>query len=382
MENYTSPWLNDELKVLQEAVRRFIAEEFVPNYERWIHQGMVDREAWYKAGSMGILCASIPEEYGGAGGTFAHEVVIAQELIRAGITGFSNGVHSGILAHYILAYGTEEQKMKWLPKMATGEMVGAIAMTEPGAGSDLGGITTTARTEGDHYIINGSKTFITNGIHANLICVVAKTDPKLGHKGMSLIMVEPDGLDGFSRGAPLQKIGMKAADTAELFFDDMRVPCANVLGGVEGKGFSHLMQQLPRERMNIAVIAVTTMERAIEVTVQHVKDRKAFGKHLIDFQNTRFKLAECKTEAVIGRVFVDHCIQRVLDGTLDLPTAAMAKWWMSQKQCDIVDECMQHFGGYGYILEYPISRMYTDSRVQKVYGGANEIMKELIARSL
>lgn len=382
MENYNSPWMDEDLKVLRDAVRQFYAKEFVPHYERWIAQGMVDRDAWNKAGAMGILCASIPEEYGGAGGTFAHEVVIAQELVRAGINGFSNGVHSGILAHYILAYGTEEQKKRWLPKMASGEVVGAIAMTEPGAGSDLGGITTTAKRQGDFYLLNGSKTFITNGIHANLICVVVKTDPALGYKGISLLMLETENLEGFSRGLPLKKLGMKAADTAELFFDNVRVPAADLLGNEEGKGFAQLMNQLPRERLYIAVAAVTVMERAISETVKHVKERKAFGKHLIDFQNTRFKLAECKTEATIARVFVDHCIERALDGSLDLATAAMAKWWTTQKQCEIVDECMQHFGGYGYILEYPISQMYADSRVQKVYGGSNEIMKELIARTL
>ncbi len=382
MDHYRSPWMNDELRLLQEAVRQFYAEEFVPHYERWIEQGMVDREAWNKAGEMGILCASIPEEYGGAGGTFAHEAVIARELSRAGITGFSNGVHSGILAHYILVYGTEEQRRKWLPKMATGEMVGAIAMTEPGAGTDLGGISMTARLENGNYRLNGSKTFITNGHHADLICVVAKTDPALGHKGISLIMVETGNLDGFSRGLPLKKLGMKAADTTELFFDDVLVPASNLLGDKKGEGFAQLLQQLPRERMYIAVTAVAVMERALELTVEYVKERKAFGKHLIDFQNTRFKLAECKTEAKIARIFVDHCIERVLDGTLDTATAAMAKWWTTQKQCEIVDECMQHFGGYGFMLEYPIAHMYADSRVQKIYGGSNEIMKELIARSL
>ncbi len=382
MENYNSPWMNDELRVLQDAVRQFFAKEFVPHYERWIEQGMVDREAWTKAGEMGILCASIPEEYGGAGGTFAHDAVIAQELIRAGISGFNVGVHSVILAHYILSYGTEEQKMRWLPKMVSGEIVGAIAMTEPGTGSDLGGVTTTARREGSHYVINGSKTFITNGIHANLICVVTKTDTGVGHKGISLLMAETENLEGFTRGRALKKLGLKASDTTELFFDNARVPDSCLLGGEEGKGFAQLMNQLPRERLYIAVNAVTMMERAIHETVKHVKERKAFGKHLIDFQNTRFKLAECKTEATIARIFLDHCIERVLDATLDLPTAAMAKWWTTQKQCEIVDECMQHFGGYGYIMEYPIAHMYADSRVQKVYGGSNEIMKELIARSL
>lgn len=382
MTIYKSPWMDDDLMVLQDSVRQFYAKEFVPNYERWMEQGMVDRDAWNKAGGMGILCASIPEEYGGGGGTFAYDAVIMQEQDRAGISGFSNAVHSGIMAHYILAYGTETQKKKWLPKMASGEMVGAIVMTEPGAGSDLGAITTTARREGDHYVINGSKTFISNGIHSTLLCVVAKTDPSLGHKGVSLIIVETDGLAGFSRGRPLKKIGQKAADTAELFFDNVRAPVSNLLGDEEGKGFAQLMNQLPRERMFSALRAVVMIERAMDVTVQYVKERKAFGNRLIDFQNTRFKLAERETEARIARVFVDNCIEKVLAGTLDNPTAAMAKWWTTQKQCEIVDECLQFFGGYGYMLEYPIAQMYIDARAQKIYAGTNEIMKEIIARSL
>lgn len=382
MENYTSPWLNDELNVLQDAVRCFYEKEFAPQYERWMEQGMVDRDAWNKAGEMGILCASIPEEYGGGGGSFAHDAVIIQEQSRAGIIGFSNAVHSCVLAHYILAYGTEVQKRNWLPKMASGEVVGAIAMTEPGAGSDLGGITTSARRVGDHYIINGSKTFITNGFHANLICIAVKTDTAAGHRGISLIMLETDGVEGFSRGLPLKKLGTKVADTTELFFDNVRVPVANLLGNEEGKGFSQLMNQLPRERMIIAIKAVTMMERAIEAAVQHVKERKVFGKRLLDFQNTRFKLAECQTHATIARIFVDHCVAKELEGALDIPTAAMAKWWPTQKACEVVDECLQLFGGYGYMLEYPISGMYVDARLMKIYGGTNEIMKEVIAREL
>lgn len=382
MKAYKSPWMNDELRILQESVRQFYTEEFMPHYERWCEQGVIDRDAWIKAGNMGILLPSIPEDYGGAGGTFAHDLVIQEELYRLGITGFNVNVHGCILAHYILSYGTEEQKKKWLPKMATGEMIGAIAMTEPGAGSDLGNITTSANLEGDYYIINGSKTFITNGATADLVCVVTKTAPELKHKGISLIMVETDGLEGFSRGKPLKKIGQKASDTTELFFDNVRVPVSNLLGTEEGKGFAQLMAQLPRERMYIALRAMAFIERAIEVTVEYVKERKVFGKPLMEFQNSRFKLAECKTEATIARVFFDHCVEEVLAGNLDSTTSAMAKWWMTQKQCDIVDECCQFFGGYGYMLEYPIAHMYADSRVQKIYGGANEIMKELIARSL
>jgi len=382
MKTYKSPWMNDELRILQDAVRQFYAAEFAPHYERWCEQGVVDREAWIKAGGMGILLPSIPEEYGGSGGTFAHDLVIQEELYRQGITGFNVNVHGCILAHYILSYGTEEQKNKWLPKMATGEMIGAIAMTEPGAGSDLGNITTSAKREGDHYVINGSKTFITNGATADLVCVVVKTAPELKHKGISLVMVETDGLDGFSRGKPLKKIGQKASDTTELFFDNVRVPVSSLLGTEEGKGFAQLMGQLPRERMYIALRAIAFIERAIEETVQYVKDRKVFGKPLLEFQNTRFKLAERKTEAKIARVFFDYCVGEVLAGNLDTTTSAMAKWWMTQKQCEIVDECFQFFGGYGYMMEYPIAHMYADSRVQMIYGGANEIMKELIARSL
>ncbi len=382
METYKSPWMNDELRILQDAVRQFYAAEYAPHYERWCEQGVIDRDAWIKAGEMGILLSSVPEEYGGSGGTFAHDLVIQEELYRQGITGFNINVHGCILAHYILSYGTEEQKHKWLPKMATGEMIAAIAMTEPGAGSDLGNITTSAKREGDHYVINGSKTFITNGSTADLVCVVVKTDPKLKHKGISLVMVETEELQGFSRGKPLKKIGQKASDTTELFFDNVRVPVSSLLGTEEGKGFAQLMGQLPRERMYIALRAIAFIERAIEETVQYVKDRKVFGKPLLEFQNTRFKLAERKTEAMIARVFFDYCVGEVLAGNLDTTTSAMAKWWMTQKQCEIVDECFQFFGGYGYMMEYPIAHMYADSRVQTIYGGANEIMKELIARSL
>lgn len=383
MQSYQSPWLNDELLMLQDNVRRFYQTEFVPQHERWCEQGYVDREVWNKAGEMGLLCASIPEQYSGAGGSFLHDVVIFEEQLRAGITSFGNQVHSGIVAPYIAAYGSEQQKQTWLPKMASGEMVAAIAMTEPGTGSDLQAVKTTARKEGDDYVINGAKTFITNGYHADLICVVAKTDTEAGGaKGISLIVVETADLPGFKHGEPLHKIGQKGQDTVELFFDEVGVPQANLLGAEEGKGFAQLMQQLPRERLIIASGAVAMMQRAIEYTTDYVKQRQAFGRALIEFQNTRFKLAECKTEAHIARVFVDDCIQRLLDGSLDATTGAMAKWWTTQKQCDIVDECLQLHGGYGYMLEYPIAQLYADSRVQKIYGGANEIMKELIAREL
>jgi len=381
MSNYVSSWMDDELKVLRDAVYQFYAEEFAPNEEKWKAQGMVDRDAWYKAGEMGILCPSIPEEYGGAGGTFAHETVISEELCRAGVSSFGSGIHS-IVSHYILAFCNEEQKKKWLGEMIAGEKIGAIAMTEPGAGSDLQGVTTTAVRDGDSYLINGSKTFITNGYLAELIIVVAKTDKAKGAKGTSLFMLDTRDLDGFSRGKPLKKIGMNGCDTTELFFDNVRIPVENLIGPEEGQGFIQLMQQLPFERLLLAVSAVACMEAAVEETVKYVKERKAFGKAIMDFQNTRFKLAECETEARIARVFLDHCIEQLMIGKLDSTTASMAKYWCSQKQCEIVDECLQLFGGYGYMMEYPIANMYVDSRVQKIYGGTNEIMKEMIARSL
>ncbi|MGX1197476.1 acyl-CoA dehydrogenase family protein [Parvibaculum sp. MBR-TMA-1.3b-4.2] len=381
-EGYKSPWLNEELEILQDAVKKFYEREFVPHVEKWNDQGCVDRDAWLKAGEAGILCASIPEEYGGGGGTFAHEMVITQEQSRAGVGGFGNSVHSGIVAHYVKAYGTEEQKKKWLPKMASGELVGAIAMTEPGTGSDLQGVKTTAKKDGNQYVLNGQKTFITNGQNADLICVVAKTDPEAGAKGTSLIMVETEEVEGFRRGRNLKKLGQKAQDTSELFFDDVKVPLTNLLGEDEGKGFIQLMQQLPQERLIIAVQACCAMEKAVALTAEYTKDRKAFGKSILDFQNTQFKLAECKTEATIARVFVDDCAVKLLDGKLDATTAAMAKWWTTEKENEIVDTCLQFFGGYGYMMEYPIAQMYADARIQKIYGGANEIMKMLIARTL
>lgn len=382
MSTYQSAWMTEELRMFQDAASKFFDKECVPHEERWAKQQMPDREIWTRLGAMGMLCASIPEQYGGGGGSFLHDTVVFCEQARALVSSLSNTVHSGILAHYILNYGTEEQKHKWLPRMASGAMVGAIAMSEPGAGSDLKSIRTRAVADGDDYVINGSKTFITNGYHADLVCLVVKTDPALGARGISLIMLETHDLQGFRRGRLLEKIGQKGQDTAELFFDDMRVPRANLLGGVEGQGFYQLMQQLPRERMYIAVQAVTTMDKAIEVTTAYVKDRIVFDQPLIEMQNARFKLAECKTEAHIARVFVDNCIERLMKGELDSATASMAKWWTTQKNCEIIDECLQLHGGYGYVLDYPIARMYVNARVGKIYGGSNEIMKELIARTL
>ena len=385
LENYTSPWMNEELHIMRDAVARFLEREFAPSMEKWEKQGFVDRDAWLKAGQAGLLCASIPAEYGGGGGNFKHEMVLVEELSYANITGFGNGVHSGIVAHYINSYATEEQKQNWLPKMASGEIVSAIAMTEPGAGSDLQAVKTSAIRDGDHYVLNGQKTFLTNGMSANLICVVAKTDPAETAKGISLIVVETEaveGADGFSRGRNLEKLGLKAQDTAEIFFDDVKVPVGNLLGTVEGKGFVQLMEQLPQERLIIAAGACAAIEKALRITSEYVKERKAFGKRILDFQNTQFKLAERFTEAKLARTFVDHCAMLLADGKLDDATAAMAKWWTTQKQNEIVDECLQFFGGYGYMMEYPIARMYADSRIQKIYGGSNEIMKLLIAREI
>ncbi|HLG99783.1 MAG TPA: acyl-CoA dehydrogenase family protein [Bryobacteraceae bacterium] len=378
---YQSSWMNEELQMFRKTASRFIREEFVPHEPRWREQHRPDAAAWTKAGETGLLLTDVPEEYGGGGGTFAHEAVMLEELAYAGVS-FGSGVHS-IVAHYVLSYGTEEQKRRWLPRMAKGELVGAIAMSEPVAGSDLQGIKTTARRDGDTYVINGSKTFITNGYHASLICVAVKTDTaQAAKKGISLIMVEAKNLPGYRVGRILEKVGTHGQDTCELFFDDVRVPADNLLGLEEGRGFYQMMEQLPYERLTVGVGAVAVMEQAVAVTTQHVKERRAFGKSLIEFQNTRFKLAECKTVTRVARVFLDDCIERLIAGELDTSTAAMAKYWLTDQQCQVVDECLQLHGGYGYMMEYPIARMWADSRVQRIYAGTNEIMKELIARSL
>ncbi|BDT96457.1 putative acyl CoA dehydrogenase [Nocardia sputorum] len=381
MTTYRSAWLDDDLDALRELARSFFAKELTPNIDKFIEQHHVDREFWNKAGALGLLCASIPEEYGGGGGTFAHEAVLIEEQAKAFDTSWGATLHSGIVAHYLLHYGTEEQKRQWLPKMASGEVVGAIAMTEPGTGSDLQNVKTKAIREGDEYVVNGSKTFITNGSQADLIIVVAKTDTSEGASGISLILVEAERA-GFRRGRVLDKVGQKGQDTSELFFEDVRVPVTNLLGTQEGQGFVQLMQQLPQERLIIAVGSVAGMEAALEVTLRYTKERHAFGKPLFAFQNTKFTLAEAATETRVARVFLDDCIMRHLRGELDIPTVAMAKWWTTDRAMSVADECLQLHGGYGYMTEYPISRMWTDSRVQKIYGGTNEIMKEIIARSL
>jgi acyl-CoA dehydrogenase len=349
---------------------------------KWREDGIVERSMWTQAAEAGLACLSIPEEYGGMGGDYRHEVVLMEQLGAKGVDGFGLSLHNSIVAPYIFHYGTEDQKRRWLPKLATCEYVTAIAMTEPGAGSDLQGIKTTARLDGNEYVINGSKTFITNGQTANLIIVVCKTDPTQGARGTSLILVETDNAPGFERGRNLDKLGMEAADTSELFFNDVRVPTSNLLGEGEGHGFFQLMSQLPQERLNIAVQGIATIERALALTIDYVKQRKAFGKSILDFQNTQFVLAECKTEATVARVFVNHCIEQHLKGKLDAATASMAKYWVTDLENSIIDRCLQFFGGFGYMAEYPIARMYRDSRVQRIYGGANEVMKVLIARTL
>jgi acyl-CoA dehydrogenase len=361
---------------------KWLAAEIAPHYDDYEANGIVPPERWRAAGAAGLLCASMPEEYGGAGGTYAHESAIIEALGHAGVDGFGIALHNSIVAPYLLHYGSEEQKRKWLPKMATGELIGAIAMTEPGAGSDLQGVRTRAERDGNHYRINGAKTFITNGQNANLIVVVTKTDPAKGAKGVSLIVVETDEVEGFRRGRNLDKIGAHANDTSELFFDDIRVPTSNLLGTEEGQGFIQLMQQLPQERLQIGGAAIAMVERALKLTIDYVKERKAFGKHVIEFQNTQFRLAEMKTEATVGRTFYDWCVTQHLQGRLTPELASMAKLWLTELQGRVVDGCLQLFGGYGYMNEYPIARMFRDARVQRIYGGTNEIMKLLISRSL
>ena len=376
------PWMDGELELLRDTARRFFETECAPHQEAWAAQKHADRKVWRRAGELGLLCAGIPEQYGGGGGHFLHEAVICEEQQRALVNSFSINVHSGIVAHYLLAYGSEEQKLRWLPPMARGEMVAAIAMTEPGAGTDLQRIRTTAVRQGDRYVVNGAKTFITNGWHADLVCVAVKTDPQAQARGVSLLMLETQDLPGFRRGRLLDKIGQRAQDTVELSFDNVRVPVANLLGDDEGRGFSQLMQQLPRERLLIAIGCAATMQRAVDDTLAYVQQRQVFGEPLMAMQNTRFKLAECQTHATIARSFVDDCIARLQRDELDVPTAAMAKWWTTQVLCQVVDECLQLHGGYGYMNEYPIARMYADARVGRIYGGANEVMKEIVARAM
>jgi acyl-CoA dehydrogenase len=377
--------MDDELAMLEEHVGRFVERELVPHAERWEREHRVDREAWRKLGEAGLLLSSVPEEYGGVGGTRGHDVVIQSALVRAGLgggLGAGHGVHSTIVSHYILAYGTEDQKRRWLPGMAQGTLIGAVAMSEPGAGSDLQAIRTTARRDGDAYIVNGSKTFITNGQNADLIVVVAKTDASARAKGISLIVVEAADAPGFQRGRNLEKIGMHAQDTSELFFEDVRVPARNLIGGTEGAGFVQLMHQLAWERLSCAFNAVGEMERALAMTIDYTRGREMFGHTLFDMQNTQFQLAECKTLAVVARTFVDQLMVRLLAGELDEATAAMAKLWTSETLAKVADTCLQLHGGYGFMKEYPISKLWVDARPTRIFAGSNEVMKLIISRAL
>ena len=373
----------EEHHMFRDAFRHFVEKEIVPYYEQWEKDGIISRELWLKAGEQGFLGLNVPEAYGGAGvDDFGYSAIIAEETTRAGAAsvGAGIGLHNDIVIPYFLAYANEEQKRRWLPGMCTGKLITAIAMTEPNTGSDLAAVRTTAIRERDSYIVNGQKTFITNGILSDVVIVVAKTNPAMGHKGISLIVVER-GMDGFKRGRKLEKMGLKAQDTAELFFEDAVVPVSNLLGD-EGQGFYYLMRQLAKERLNVGISAVAACETALEITLEYCKERTAFGKPIGSFQNSRFKLAEMKTETEIARVFVDRCIEELNAGNLTAETAAMAKWWTSDLQKRVVDQCVQLHGGYGYMMEYPIARLYLDARVQSIYAGTNEIMKEIIGRSM
>ena len=379
IEAFASNWMTEEHSMVYDSALKMF-KSWEDKDEQWRENGMIDREAWNEAGDMGFLCASMPEEYGGGGGDFGHEAAILLAQAQANQAGFGGMVHSGIVAPYILKHGTEEQKKAWLPKLATGESVGAIAMTEPTTGSDLQAVKTYAVKDGNDYIINGSKTFITNGQHTNLIVLACKTDRDQGAQGVSLIVVETDALEGFSRGRNLKKTGLSSQDTSELFFSNVRVPQKNVLGGVEGLGFIQMMQELPQERLIIALSGCGAIKLALELTLEYVKEREAFGKSIWKFQNTRFKLAEVQADYLAVKALCDSAVEAMINGTLTAPQASLIKHWVTEKQCNVMDECLQLFGGYGYMTEYPIARMYADARVQKIYGGTNEIMKELASR--
>jgi acyl-CoA dehydrogenase len=379
----TPRWSNDEIEAVRELAASYFAKDVVPHEKKFIEQGHPDRALYLRAGELGLSCMSIPEAYGGGGGSFAHEVVLTEEQIKAGDGAMGFAVHAGIVAHYLLAYASEDQKKRWLPKLASGDWVGSIAMSEPGTGSDLQAIASRARREGDDYLISGSKTFITNGHLCDLVIIAARTGEEAGAHGISLIVAEvSDETPGFQRGRILDKIGSKGQDTAELFFDDLRVPASHLLGPAEGQGFIQLMQQLPQERLITAVIAQASIELAVRLTVEYTKQRHVFGKPLFALQNTRFELAECATIARVCRTFLDDCIESHLAGELDAPTASMAKYWITDQASVVADRCLQLFGGYGYMNEYPIAHIFADTRVLRILAGANEVMKELIARSL
>jgi acyl-CoA dehydrogenase len=381
MQAITPSWMDAELTTFRDTVSRFVEQEMLPNDARWRAQHHVDKSMWLRAGEMGLLCLDIPAEYGGGGGDFRHECIFYEELARRALSGFGQGVHS-ICAHYVLNHGSESQKQRWLPRLARGELIGAIAMTEPGAGSDLQGIRTRAVRDGDHYVVNGSKIFITNGGSAGLLMLVVRTDPNDRKKGLSILMVETANLPGYRVGRVLDKMGMPAQDTAELFFENVRVPAECMLGSEEGKGIYQLMSDLPYERLIIALCGVAAMEGAVAETSRYVKERKAFGQVVGSMQTVRFKLAEMATVTRVARVFVDRCVEQLVAGTLDTETASMAKYWVTDMQQQVLDDCVQLHGGYGYMNEYMVCRMFADSRVQRIYGGTNEIMKELISRSV
>lgn len=378
-----SAWMDDAVRALADLAARFVEREALPHRQRWLEQGHVDRGFWRKAGDLGLLCTSIPVEYGGGGGTIAHDLVVFRAPLVLTETGFGvgNAVHSGVVAHYLHAYGTEEQKRRWLPDMASGAAIGAIAMTEPQGGSDLARVRTTAIRDGDHYVVNGSKAFISNGVQADIVVLVVKTRPDEGAKGVSLLVVEARKTAGLAVGRPLDKIGLRAQDTAELYFTDMRVPAENLLGE-ENCGFGYAMAQLARERLLLADGALAVAEEAVVQAVRHAKQRHVFGAPLFDMQNTRFELARCATLTRTARAFLDQCVLEQLRGELDTASASMAKAHASEVQGEVLDRCLQLYGGYGFVLEYPIARMYVDARAQRIYGGANEVMRELIARSL
>ncbi len=374
---------DEEIAVFRDAVGKFF-EQHAPEkrVEKWREDGMVERAFWEEAGAAGLLGMTVPEEYGGHGGDFRHDLVVLDQQADKGVDGFAASLHNVIILPYIVRHGTEEQKKRWLPRLVSGELISAIAMTEPGVGSDLQSIATTAVREGNGYRLNGAKTFISSGQLANFIVVVAKTDPSQRAKGISLLCLETDGAEGFRRGRKLDKVGMDAADTSELFFDDVFVPADNVLGGEEGKGFYQLMGELPQERLVIAVGAMSTIEKALDTTVEYVKGRKAFGQTIWDFQNTQFVLADLKARGTAAKVFLNDCIARLLRGELDVTTASIAKYWLTELQGEVVDKCLQLHGGWGYINEYPIAKMFRDSRITRIFGGSNEIMKMIIARSM
>ena len=377
-------FMNDEeISIFADAVGKFYQDKAPQKrIEKWREDGQVEREFWREAGAAGLLGVSVPEEYGGHGGDFRHDMVVIDQQAKHGVEGFAASLHNTIILPYLVRHGTEEQKQKYLPRLVTGDLVSAIAMSEPDVGSDLQAITTTALKDGNGYRLNGSKTWISNGQTADFIIVVAKTDPKEGHKGISLMLLETEGAEGFQRGKKLDKIGLDAQDTSELFFDNVFIPADNLLGGVEGKGFYQLMGELPQERLVIAMGAMTGIEKALDVTVDYVKQRKAFGQTIWDFQNTQFTLADLKARGTAARVFVNDCIAKLLKGELDVATASMAKYWVTELQSEVVDKCLQFHGGAGYINDYPIARMYRDTRIARIYGGSNEIMKMLIARSM